>query len=190
MKIARSDGRVGNRFRPPSVYPSQNRTLLLWLQSCGLLRIIGEIRNCVYRIVRPERIIGVDFEELRERVLASPVGKLPDPEERYPYMSGIRALRKTRPWLTWEDGFLFLQGWFHAEACLLRIHSECRTQFASFPASQQSSIGEKSAVLSIHEEAAGQSRVCPIHPSDASHYGGIQDGTPEAHGRREKGEAV
>jgi hypothetical protein len=107
--------------------PSRSATLLrsaLWcLQRVGLLRIFGELRSCFYRIVRPEKIIGVPFEELQERAQRVYREAGPVRTQRYPYMPGIEALCRQRPWLTWQDLELFLQGWFHAELALLRSQS-------------------------------------------------------------------
>lgn len=165
------------------------RTVLRWFQAVGLLQVFGELRSCFYRIANPERIIGVRFEELRERAQRLHRGGYLVRTQRYPYMQGIETLLSQRPWLTWQDIELFLQGWFHAEGWMLHnagtgcdIHVE--------QTAQKSSFCEALALSSFHEEAAGQSRICPIHPSDASHHGSLESRSAEAHGGREKGEAV
>lgn len=167
------------------------RIVLLWLQDCGLLQAFGELRSCYYRIARPERIIGVPFEELRERMREQYREAFPDRKQRYPYMPGIETLCSKRPWLTWQDLELFLQGWFHAEGWMLRNSGKgFDTQLGETLAPCKSSVPASFAVLSTHEETAGQPRVCEVHERDAPHHERVEDRTPEAHGGREKGEAV
>jgi hypothetical protein len=77
------------------------------------------MRSCFYRIVRPEKIVEVPVERLRERVFAAQSGSWPDRKAMQLYMDGIQVLVKRRPWLTWQDAELFLQGWFHAPGFVL-----------------------------------------------------------------------
>src|SRR5580658_524154 len=103
LRQTKTQGEAGGSSGIKRHLPSKSRILLRavlrCLQQAGLLQIFGELRSCFYRIVRPERIIGVPFEELRERARRVYREAGPVRTQRYLYMPGIEALCRQRPWL-------------------------------------------------------------------------------------------
>jgi hypothetical protein len=118
-----SHGRARKIYHPWSKFFVLRRFALAWYQRSVWRAVLLEIRGTHHRIRRLLRTklhrTGLCFEPVYRSV-----PRLADYDsctERQPYILGIQALAKDRPWMTLSDAELFLQGWFQAERCVLGI---------------------------------------------------------------------
>lgn len=108
-----SDAPLHTKFHPASILESLRDRIGLWCHQVGLQLVLYESRSCLHRIrqVWKNRTV-LPFETV--------AGSLPTLDgsdsriERQPYIVGIQALERERPWLSLGDCELFLQGWFQA----------------------------------------------------------------------------
>src|ERR1035437_2541119 len=110
-----------NKYRLSSTACALQRVVLAWYWRSGLRLVLLEIRSSRHRIRR-----GLKTKLHRTGLLFDPVYLSLPPlcgrdscTETQPYILGIQALAKERPWLTLSDLELFLQAWFQAEKCAL-----------------------------------------------------------------------
>ena len=106
----------GNKGRLASTAASLRYSLLLWLQNCGALAVLREIRGC-YRRIYFLLETGLDTSPLRFEAVRSSVPVVDFdacPTETHGCIRGIQTLEKVRPYLTLADAELFAQGWFQA----------------------------------------------------------------------------
>jgi hypothetical protein len=116
---AQFDGRPRIRFHRVPTLSFLRGTVLSWFHAVGVLPVLCEIRSCYQRILLRRRI-GSSLSPQGVRQSLLPIGTTsdsPNQIETPPYIRGIQALSRERPWLTLPDIELFLQGWLRAEVC-------------------------------------------------------------------------
>jgi hypothetical protein len=101
------------RFHPASILESLLDRIGLWCHRVGLQLVLHESRSCLHRIRQVWKSrTGIPFETVADSLptLDGSDSRI----ERQPYIVGIQALERERPWLSLGDCELFLQGWFQA----------------------------------------------------------------------------